>query len=238
MVSVPAALSLWETVATIQILQASAEQVRIVEVNGDVGDLIRHTGLSVPSVVAASPLEYSEAYRRMEETDLPYIEHLAKASDLPYKAVPLSFPDIVPEKNGSIIVAPYGLKRELDLPFSVWQPIVQHLRSYGLPVHLMARRGQRMDSCTFTEGELLSNRSIGKKLRELAGAELIVGTPNEWMWLATAWEKKLIVLYPDHIPPRRWFWQTHDNYGRILYQVHLLQVPIVLAGLRRLISNL
>lgn len=236
LVSIPASTSMWEAVASVQLLQSLNESVQV-NCSGQ-ESLFTLAGFSTGEF-NATPLAYSEAYRRTEETERPYIEHLAKASDIELaKFAPLKLPNVAPSGDASIIVAPYGLKKELDLPVSVWYPIIHHLRTYDQSVQLMAKRGMRMDAASFTEGEILSNESLADKLAALASATLVVGTPNEWTWLATAWERKLVILYPEHVPSHRWFWQYHDNFGRIVFQAHLLQIPVILAGLRILIATL
>lgn len=238
LVSIPASLSLWEAVATVQVLQSLGTPVVVSGDTGDTERLFLDANLSLGTFDGQS-LAYSDAYRRVEETDRSYIEHLAKASDLEIpRFTPLKFPHVKPSEESSIIVAPYALKKDLDLPISVWQPIIHHLRTYDKPVKLMTKRGMRLEAASFTESEILSNELMSDKLAALASATLVVGTPNEWTWLATAWERKLVILYPEHVPPQRWFWQYHDNFGRIVFQTHMLQIPVILAGLRTLIATL
>ena len=134
------------------------------------------------------------------------------------------------------MVCPFALKGDMDLPLPVWSAIIRHLLSYDIPVKLLASENRRMESCAFYEEDILSGLPLVAQLTELASARLIVGVPNEWMWAATAWQKKLIVLYPDTQPPKRWFWYAHDNFARLLYQMHQLAPPVMLAGLRQLIG--
>ena len=65
---------------------------------------------------------------------------------------------------------------------------------------------------------------------------MIVGVPNAWLWMATAWEKKLIYLYPDMMATVRWFHYSSLNYGRLIYPARGIQVSAVLAGLRQMIA--
>lgn len=136
-----------------------------------------------------------------------------------------------------IVVCPYTFQRDLELPVPAWHAIITMLRMFGEPVYLLSGPGQRFDSAKFAENQIISEENIMEKLAILATARLIVGVPNEWLWLATAWRKPMVYFYPDTLPPRRWFWQPDDIYGRCVFTPEQVQVPLILAGLRMLING-
>ncbi len=140
------------------------------------------------------------------------------------------------EQRG-IVICPYTFHRDLELPIPTWEAIIRTLHSYGEPVYLLGEPGQRFTSAKFTENYVLSDLPILEKLEFLAKARLIVGVPNAWTWLATAWKKHLVYFYPERIPVRRWFWAQHDNYGRCVFDPKRVETPVVLAGLRMLING-
>jgi ADP-heptose:LPS heptosyltransferase len=139
---------------------------------------------------------------------------------------------------GTILVCPFGIKKELDMPVAVWRAIVRHLRSYGHSVCVLGDRGQRLDVANFTESETLSEHTMMYKLTALSCATLVVGVPNAWTWAATAWATKSVILYPENVGAQKWYSFISDNFGRICYPAQQLQIPVVLAGLRKLIAQL
>lgn len=233
---IPARTTTWESVATLQL--ANSTGTKVISDDPEIAALIQLSGLqAIPPAAGAAPL-YFEAYRAIDEetVDSSYHQVLARVSG--QKCVPsLLQIDVASEDKGHIVICPYGPKKELAIPLSVWRAVVRHLRSYGRRVYLMADKGERMDGIAFTEAEILSERSMKEKLEVLATATLTVGVPGAWMWLATSWQKQLIVLYPEGIPPRKWFPFVHENFGRLLYPADRLQIPVFLAGLRMLISR-
>jgi hypothetical protein len=240
-------LPLWEVIASIQIFQALQRgwHVCFHSNNGDVSVLCGCAG--VPFLLGGGDatagdclnLAYSAAYRAVEVSlDKSYVEVLAAESGYPGLVTRepqfLNMP--VQEERNDIILCPWGLKTELDMPVSCWLAISKHLRSYGCKVCVMGQPGKRLDG--YTEDEVLSELPILEKMQALASAKLVVGVPNEYTWMATAWERKIALLYSDSIPPRRWFPWAHDNWGRILFETHMISIPVLLAGLRELIKIL
>lgn len=251
-------IELFEAVATVQLLLAATDAVTM-GAQGEALTLIDAAclpwnGLDDDTLDASdrmpSPVQlaYGDAMRKIDKEENRSYHELLLACSLPLLSndlhsinidkSALAFPQIKPTGEKCIVMCPFGLRRELDLPVRVWRHIALFLRSYNLRLYLMGSRGERMDQAVFTESEILSEETMQDKLAILALSSLVVGVPNGWTWLATAWTRNMVILYPDGMPPRRWFPYIHDRYGRILFEAHNLQVPIVLAGLRKLIKDM
>jgi hypothetical protein len=249
-ITIPGNTSMWELVAGIQLLQQIQEIDNVMVGTGsgnnnyDTIDMLGCACLNTcPQKVATNPvaswLSFSEAYRKVDDTEEPYVNVLAEESGLAMlKPVAPRFPLVTLHSNGGIVLAPFGLKRELDISQSIWGPITQHLRSYKHTVYQIGDRGQRQNFSAFTESEVLSNRPIKERLEAIASAKLVVGVPNAWTWIAAGFGVKTIILYPDHLPPKRWYPFASDEIGRIAYQAHQVQTPIMLTGLRQLIKEM
>ena len=237
LIAIPARTKSWEVAATLQLIsggdQVTTDSPAIAEmVSGILGFATVNPDRDTVM------FDYDGAYRRVDETEQSYVEVLSSGR------VPVApLPDLSERATGSvgpnsgILMAPFAVKTGLDLPVFVWRSIVTHLRTYGR-VSLMSDPGEWMDACAFHENEIFSEDSMRDKLRALASADLVVGVPNAWMWLAAAWRKKLIVLYPQDVPPRRWYWYQDDNFARVVFDPRQLQIPVILAGLRSMIEVL
>lgn len=240
---IPAETELWELVAAVQICQAygmthawfhpmDAESRRVLELAGIHLCAEASTAVELPR---------DRAYRQLAQENRPYQNVVAALAGLPPARIGAPrFPRLETEvgERGGIVVAPFEVHESFRLPWQAWKKVIRHLRTYGVPVTLMGRPGQRADYASFTEGTILCSASTDEKLCALAQARLVLGVPNEWTWMAAAWNKKIIVLHPDDIPHERWFGfdVAARTLGRLLYQSRELQVPVILAGLRRLIS--
>lgn len=237
-------IELWEAVSAIQLVQAIQKtgecSVAVVDGPGVGIFALVEDGIDIYSHPQKDEkvLNFDVAYRKADQTDQPYCYTLAKENGFELELDCPQFPKIQPTQDAGIIVCPFGLKNELDLPLEIWKHIIKQLRTYGESVMLLGDPGQRMDSASFTEGENLSEWALLAKIQALASAKLVVGVPNAWTWIATAWEKDLVYFYPDSIPPRRWFPFISNHFGRIGYESRDLKAPTVLAGLRKMISVL
>lgn len=96
-----------------------------------------------------------------------------------------------------IIVCSEPLKKDFAVPRQSWVEIVRLLKTYGYRVTFMGDRGQRVENYNLPEGDLLSDLPVKDKLERLRRAALVVGVPNAWTWLATAWNKPQLILYPE-----------------------------------------
>jgi hypothetical protein len=241
MIHVPNDTPLWEVVGSLQVAQA-----RHVALCGPSQLAIDIAELSARIIYLDPPehieLNYSKAYRAIDTSENPYPVVLAAQSGITINTdavMKIQLPGIQPGTRDGIIVCPKTFKPELALPPVTWRAIVRMLRSYDRPVYLMGEPGEWMDDASFAENEILTELPLKEKLEWLAGAELIVGVPNAWLWLAAAWEKKIAFLYPDSIPKYRWFWFASDStYGRISFVPYQLQTAVVLTGLRTMIDAL
>lgn len=246
--------TLWESVALVQLVQALLKEKLIdaVALPEDL-DVQRLLGLAmIPQVggilwehVDKQPLSFSGAYRTVEQAKNPYSDVLARANGYHnLKLLPPQFPGVHPvgEPSG-IVLTPFGLKADLDLMVPIWRAVVKQMRSYGEPVYLMGDDKQhRLDAASFVEGDLYLDCSLERKLQILSTAKLVIGVPNAWMWAASAWTNvRKLVLYPDNIPPKRWFPVEDtegEHYGRLLYSAHMIQLPVILAALRKLVGDM
>jgi len=243
-IGIPCDAELWEVVAAIQVCQSQG----VADVQTDFStpstvpsDLLKMAQLCQWGFAPDVSLNTAKAYREIGSAKETYPAVLARVSGLEPKMIKApQFPNLklTPTTDAGIIVCPHEAVEAFKLPWTVWRAIVKHLRSYGVPVRFMGRPGERMDYCCFSEGSNLSNLSMLEQLNILASAKLIVGVPNEFVWCATTWGKKILVLHPDDIPVERWmgFDVAPQSLGRLLYTSSQLQVPVILAGLRKLIS--
>lgn len=236
MIQLPAQTSLWEATAAIQLVQTHGHNPEM-RGYGEVKDLLACAILPESSFGGVAKLELDAAYRGVDISALPYTQVLALVSSWCIDPVqePPKFRGTV-STGGGIIVCPFAPKKEIEVPLTVWRALVRVLRSYNLPVHLLGAKGQWYDDVAFTEGEVLSERSVHEKLAKVAASDLVIGVPNEWLWAAAGFTKSLVVLYPDGVPNKRWFHYSNDKFGRIVYSPQAIDVPRMLAGLVQLIK--
>lgn len=243
----------WEALAGLHVSQTiGAWDLRCAQ-NGDVSALIAAGGLCSPlhegdwDDCSARLLNFGDAYRTAENrTDQrSYSGILAAESGLLTDGLeerlqesPLQFRQARTIPLRSIVVCPFPIKPELGLPLPLWKTIVKNLRSYDLPVTLMGEGEERMDACAFTETEILCWRSVDDRMAALNSAELVVGVPSAWVWVAAGLGRKICLFYPEKTPTRRWFPWADDKFGRILHDPSTLKVPPVLAAMRHLIDIL
>jgi ADP-heptose:LPS heptosyltransferase len=238
-IGIPSDAEMWEVVAAIQVCQSQGILTIENDAIGDAAELYQMAGLLSAKPRNRIDLDFSKAYRAIATVKETYQAMLARASGLESKPISVpQFSGFTPSMNGGIIVCSHEVTGEFKLPWQVWRAIVRHLRSYGQTVRFLGRPGERMDYATFTEGQILSNLSLQERMQVLASAGLVVGVPNEWTWISTAWKKKVLVMQPDDVPQERWFGfdVAPQTLGRLLYTRSQLQVPVILAGLRKLIS--
>lgn len=242
----PAQLETWEMVAAVQMMQLPI-WTRPVETN-----LLSHTelfGYAGISAHSSAPwdeepvykVEFGNALREVEKTAKPYCivlaEQIGVYKEIRTEAGPPRFPaaGIAPSEGGPIVLCPFAFTGAFNIPQNVWKAVTRHLRSSGAPVTLMGEPQERMDIGNFTEGAILSRLSLYEKMQVLASAKVVVGVPNAWTWMASAWSKKVIIFYPDGIPVERWYgFYNERSLGRVLYQPSAIQIPLMLAGLRKL----
>lgn len=235
--TVPDRLTTWESVALVQIAQA-AKKVAACEGVAGYNEFTHAAGIEGYYFNAGYPVNFADAYRKVEQSKMYYGNVLAQCSGL--HGLKLEYPvfPTQPTQSRGVVLAPVALKPELNIQVPVWRAVVKHLRSYGEPVYLMGdNQNERMDAAAFPECDMFLSCTLEQKLQVLANAKLVVGTPNAWMWIAAGMTKTL-VIYPDSIPQDRWWPWNGERHGRLLYQSNMLQIPVLLAGLRKLISNL
>lgn len=235
MLNLPSA-TLWEATAILQLIQALGTTPNI-KITGEGGGLFSLPGVLSEENHQDLELPIDRVYRDIDNSDLPYVELLRQMSGWPIEK------EIVPPKlsgeattGGGIVICPFGPKKELDLTWAAWRSIVRLMRSYRVPIWLLGAQGQWMDQVAFTESEILSEEPIARKIEVVASADVLIGVPCEWMWIAAGFVKSLIVLYPEQVPNKRWFHYSHDKFGRIIFSSHAVDIPRIMAGLAKLVA--
>jgi hypothetical protein len=241
-------IELWEAIAAVCLLQQTQAIIPAIECESWVAEVMQSAGMWPREFFEDKDrkmLNFSGAYRAVDNSKLSYIDILAAENGLRFPRPSVLGPRfqshggaVMRGKPGSIVLAPCGLKGDLDIPVQVWQSVARFLRSYGRNVLYMGLPGQRLDRGAFFESEIITSRSWGEKLAVIEEADLIVGVPNAWTWAATGWNKNIVVLYPDHIPPLRWFWFDSPKFSKIIYIVHQIQTPVILSGIRQMIEKM
>src|ERR1039457_5328554 len=230
-------ITLWETVGMLQVVQ-SIENCQLSSLHLS-HELLQAALLSTDVLEPDKLIDMDGPYRAVEQSPMPYATCLAQLNGLPYEGITNpNLPGVIPDETGGIVLCPFGLKPEVNLPITVWADIVRMLRSYGERVVLVADPDQRLDSAYFTEDATASSWPLTEKLELLAKAKLIVGCPNAYTWLGTGWAKKMVVYYPSTVNNARWFAFFGHGYNYILlgYEPHAVQIPLLIAGLRLAIA--
>src|SRR5215471_12228051 len=183
----------------------------------------------------AVDLRFDFAYepKMLPNPDISYVEGLARCSGVSY---PTTMPLLmVPEGSchaGKHIVLAYGaVHGDFVLPVPVWRAILRMARTYASKIYLVGT-GERPDVALMESECLVDERLAAEKWNIVSEAALVIGPPNDWTWLATAWRKPIVVLYADSQPMRKWFPFGHDKFGRMLYNKDRLNVTQMLADLR------
>ncbi len=231
-------VSLWEAVAVLQIQQATEWQLSSLHLPQD---LLTAAQLPLDVLEPDRLLDLDGAYRAVDSSPMPYAQIVAGLNGIdPNLITNPMLPGTTPSDIGGIVLCPFGLKPEVDLPINVWADIVRLLRSYGVPVQLVGDPNQRLDSAYFSEDATLSNLPLSEKLKVLASAKLVVGMPNGYTWLCTGWNKRQIIYYPSAMPNSRWMGFLGHGHSYILagYDSHSIQVPLLVTGMRLAIEGL
>ena len=161
-ISVPSTIKLHEAVTTLQIASAAKAQLNwpsLVE-EFPVPALMRCAGFSpswTGNLEDELVLDYAAAEKCVEDTDKPYCFVLSSQLQEELALECPKFPFIQPSEDAGIILSPFGLKPELNLPRIVWKAVVRHLRTYGQSVMLLGEPGERLDIASFSEAENISN---------------------------------------------------------------------------------
>lgn len=255
--NVPAQLTTWESVATVAVAQtvkASSLWLPTLSqaqyANDDApSEFLRLSGLYESGqehhIDEGIALPYDAAYRAVDQGTTPYIHSLAGSpvSSLSLLNTPPTFIMnasrrwLQREERRGIVVAPFGIKPELDLPRPVWTHVIRMLRSYGERVLLVGDCTQRMDTAAFTEDEIMTEHSVADRIAAIQSAKLVVGVANAWTWIAAGVpDTRLAYFYPETIPAKRWFHYSSQYFGRISFHPNQIRIPIVLTGLRTLIG--
>lgn len=239
-IGIPLETKTWEVVAACLLAQQNGLVLSSV-VTGDLHENIEIAELcgvaSVSgAVVRSEALPFDSTYRAVETED-SYIQTLAtKAGGLKWRErLRLSQETGV---GGGIILCPFAIKQDFALPIPMWLHIAHFLRSYRVPFKVMGDYEERIEAFAIPEQHVLSAIAVKEKVRELAYADLIVGVPNAWTWLATAWNKKMLLPFPDGTPQDRWLLPYDpDSVARLLYGRDGMHVPLILAGVRKLLGK-
>lgn len=240
-------VELWEAVATMQIMQATGEKVAAscVDVHSDLAYLFHLAGFRLTDAAPTCQLKLAEAFRTIDGAmsyDVTYQAWLARSSGLTLtKAIaPVDFPRMLPiAPKEHIVLCPFALSKLQQIPMTAWKAIARFLRTFDVDVYLLSDPGHRADGLNFTEGTMLTDHPIVDKLHILASAKLVVGMPNAWTWLASSWGRMLAIYYPNGTPTMRWYgFYNSPKHGRVDYIPHQVQIPLLLAGLRQLLTKM
>lgn len=239
-------LELWEAVAAVQMMQAAGLRNIMNLAHGlmasETAAVFEEAGIEWIDGIAERSVEFDLAYRAIDKSKESYPAVLAQVSGIPLlrRILPPVFRGRLNHRIATIVVCPFECRAEFKMPWQVWKAIIRHLQSYGIRVVLMGRVGQRAEYATLTEGSVVSTLSMKEKMDLLGSAVLVFGVPNEWTWMASSWQRKIGIMYPDDVPLERWFgFDTEpQTLGRVLYTRSQLQIPVILAGVRRLIGQL
>lgn len=239
-VQVPGNISTWEAVATLQIVQALKAKATCSFAVG--------IGIEAAAVACLGSVEeeqsgklvclnYETALRGVDRYEGYYGDLLAQVNGLQLTLAPPKLPCEV-TGDGPIVLCPESIRSDMSLPQPAWKAMADLLRLYGYGVCLMGDYGYRLDGCKFSELDIVSNLPVKEKIQVLAESRLIVGVPNAWMWLGTAWDKKMMVLYPDGVPMHRWFPYSTDNQRWITFAQYNFQLPLLLSAARKWLREL
>jgi hypothetical protein len=229
---------LWEVIPVIQIVQAVQDNIKVVCNNVDSRALLSQGNVWLTSEDPTHTIDFNSAYRDIETSKLTYPEIIRNQL---YLREQLDRPKLFgyePSEQPHIVLCPFALRKDLNLPANMWRSILRMLRSYIPTVYAMGGAEDRLDELPLTEGDYRCVSPLDDKLELLATATFIVGVPNEWTWLSTAWMKRMLLYLPDDQPFFRWFPFPQREFGRLYYQPQLLQIPTLLAGTRKLIQRL
>jgi hypothetical protein len=257
-ISVPASES-WEEVATFVVAQSLGNTLAL-EI--DSGTVLLHALLhyadppvpwSMPRGFTDAPYDFSRAYRLVD--DPLRLSDLRRGDQVSYfdilrdlvcatngdRAVIGPPRLIVPKGNtGGIVLCPFAPKPVLAFPDDAWRHVAKLLRTFDRNVSLLGDFGQRMDDSLFSESDIASDASNTEKIALLRNASLVIGVPNAWTWIAAGMRKPAVLVYAADVPQFRWYPESfeHNRLRRIHTSNKQLSVPLLLAGLRKVINSL
>jgi ADP-heptose:LPS heptosyltransferase len=192
-------------------------------------------------------LNYDAAYRAVDRGNRAYADVLVDVSG--YQAIPTTA--LKPRKSDSspyisrdILLSLMPPKADLALPDGNINHLVRHIRSYNRSfAYFAGHNGERIDHLTrTTEGEVIDYGNREEDLQLLfdiiGSAKLMLGVPSGQLWLAAWMGIPTICLYPDKMPPKRWFGSMHvSNVIQLKYTPSDCPPYVLLAGLRQLIEK-
>lgn len=225
---------LWHALAGVLIAQHNSAYFSTP--HGEVAKLLRRFRLY--SGLVAEPTIPLEFHLPDSNDDVSIVESIADASGLPYTT---TMPRLIlpegPYSDGNHIVIALGdIHPDFELPVSALRAILRLAKTYTGKVYMIGL-GKRPE-VALMENEILFQLRCPEKEKLLSTAKLVIGTPNDWTWLASAWQKKIVVLYADSQPMRKWFPFADDNFGRVLFSHNNLDIANLVAQVRVLIKML
>jgi hypothetical protein len=235
---------LWEIMAAIAVTQNQPPHPdRVLLHDGaDIQKLIAAAGLPTgPTNKDLAQFNFDAAFRHIDRLQMEacYFDALAKVSGLQIvQEYSLKFPGAVQTKP-SIVLSPFELKSDMQIPAVIWVALIKQLKrmtGFRTQVHLVGPQDYRLEDATLTEDEIKTWQSPLHQLQFVAGADVVIGVPNAYMWAATGFDRKVVVLLPEQLPTRRWWpWGGKQN-GIGLYDARNLQAPVLLASVRKLMD--
>jgi hypothetical protein len=257
---VPSNIQLWEAIAVVQILQQlnkkaeprnhwrEPSNVTYVALAPDLTEdtialfQLAGVGSNVKKYDGSEKeIDLIQAYGSTATSDMYYGQVLARENGIQVMPLaPSRFPFVKPgpAKKG-IVVCPFGLRPEFDVPIKIWKEVIRQLESYDSEIYILGERGQRLDEIGFTENEILSDLPLSDKLQAIASAKLIVGVANSWTWASSAWPVKRILIHPDTVRNDRWYPGVDNSMTKfLLTNSDILEAPVILVGIRKMMKEL
>lgn len=233
-------ISSWELVATVAVFRAAG--IRSAKFHG-----IPPAWVSCAMAGGITPVQtdeescqlaYDTAYRMTEKPGRlvpePYVALLARYSGITLDGIQISRPPVFsvpdPREDREIVLCPSVIRPGIGLPWQVWSAVVPMLRMYGR----LAVIG-RMNGVALPENDIVTDPS--EALRLIAGARVIVGNPNEWLWAAAGLKRRMVVLYPDTEPEDRWFHYA-GPVRKLMYPGNRVEPAGVTASVRMVLNAL
>lgn len=238
---------LWEVIAALQVMQAVGGRVISAHLPDPFPLLAHFAGLRLTGQAPEYTFKFDNARRTLAKCphDASFQLWLGRESGLKLSLdaiKPLLLPRFFPslDSTDDIILCPFSAIPFMQpIPVAVWKSIAMFLRTFGVPVRLMGDPGERVEGLNFTEGNILSDLPLEEKLGILATAKMVVGMPNAWTWLASTFHRPICVYYPDTEPMLRWFgFYNSPLHGRVSYSPTMVQIPVMLMGLRTMSGRL
>lgn len=241
---VPSNIQTWEAIALISIVRGMRDKVPGVAVSlagslsDDVKTLFVLAGVGVYGTVEKE-IDLASAYIAAQTADSFYGSVLARLNGLEAQVAVPKFPFVACHSGKTgIVLAPFGLRPEFDLPSAIWKGVHRHLEGYGEPVYVVGDAEQRLAVLPTSEQEILSDVPMTDRLYAVANARLIVGVANAYTWASAAFSTPRLLFQPETVRNDRWYPpMDNDNTKWLLWDKSRLSLAVVLTGIRQMMRE-